>query len=78
MWLKHRWLAIHERTTKLLQIIHNDVCSPISVVMCSGFSIFTHKIEVDIWISVQWRLTSESFETFKEFKSEIEIIVARK
>jgi hypothetical protein len=54
------------------------VCSPISVVMCSGFSIFTHKIEVDIWISVQWRLTSESFETFKEFKSEIEIIVARK
>ena len=63
-----------ERATKLLEIIHTDVCSPMSVEargVYPYFLTFTDDLSRYGYIYLM-KHNSETFEKFKEFQSEVE------
>ena len=63
-----------ERANNLLEIIHTDVCGPISVEAHGGyryFLIFTYELSRYGYIYLM-KHKSETFEKFKEFQSEVE------
>src|SRR3990170_3841900 len=63
-----------ERATKLLEIIHTDVCGPMSVEACGGYRYFLTFID-DLsryGYTYLMKHKSETFEKFKEFQSEVE------
>ena len=63
-----------ERANDLLEIIHTDVCGPMSVKARSGyhyFLIFTDDLSRYDYIYLM-KHKSETFEKFKEFQSEVE------
>ena len=63
-----------ERATDLLEIIHTDVCDPISVEARGGyryFLTFTDDLSRYGYIYLM-KHKSETFEKFKEFQSEVE------
>ena len=63
-----------ERATDLLEIIHTDVCNPMSVEARGGyryFLTFTHDLSRYGYIYLM-KHKSEAFEKFKEFQSEVE------
>ena len=63
-----------ERVTDLLEIIHTDVCGPMSVETHGGyhcFLTFTDDLSIYVYIYLM-KHKSETFEKFKEFQSEVE------
>ena len=64
-----------ERATDLLEIIHTNVCGPMSVDARGKyryFLTFTRRFE-QIWVYIYlMKHKSETFEKFKEFQSEVE------
>ena len=63
-----------ERANDLLEIIHTDVCSPMSVEERGGyyyFLTFTYDLSRYGYICLM-KHKSETFEKFKEFQSEVE------
>ena len=63
-----------ERDTDLLEIIHTDVCSPMSVDARGGyryFPTFTEDLSRYEYIYLM-KHKSETFEKFKEFQTEVE------
>ena len=63
-----------ERANDLLEIIHTDVCGPMSVEARSGyryFLTFTDDLSRNGYIYLM-KHKSERFEKFKEFQSEVE------
>ena len=63
-----------ELLTYLLEIIHTDVCSPMSVDACAGyryFLTFTDNLSRYGYIYLK-KHKSETFEKFKEFQSEVD------
>ena len=63
-----------ERATDLLEIIHTDVCRPMSIKargMYRYFLIFTDDLSRYGYIQLM-KHKSETFEKFKEFQSEVE------
>ena len=63
-----------EQASDLLEIIHTDVCGPISVEARSGyhyFLTFTDDLSRYGYIYLM-KHKSENFEKFKEFQSEVE------
>ena len=63
-----------ERPTDLLEIIHTDVCGPMSVEARGGyryFLTFTYDLSRYGYIYLM-KHKSETFEKFKEFQSEVE------
>ena len=63
-----------ERATDLLEIIHTDVCSPMSIDSRSGyryFLTFAHDLSSYGYIYLM-KHKSETFEKFKEFQSDVE------
>ena len=63
-----------EQATDLLEIIHTDICGPVSVVARSGyryFLSFTDDLSRYGYIYLM-KHKSETFEKFKEFQSEVE------
>ena len=69
-----------ERASDLLEIIHIDVCGPMSVEARSGycyFLTFTDDLSRYGYVYLM-KHKSETFEKFKEFQSEGKIIVTRK
>ena len=63
-----------EQATDLLEIIHTDVCGPMSVEACGGyryFLTFTDDLSRYGYIYLM-KHKSETFEKFKEFWSEVE------
>ena len=63
-----------ERATDLLEIIHTDVCGPMSVEARGGyryFLTFTDDLRRYEYIYLM-KHKSETFEKFKEFQSEVE------
>ena len=72
--------GIMERANDLLEIIHTDVCGLMSVGARGGyhyFLTFTDNLSRYGYIYLM-KHKSEIFEKFKEFQSEVEIIVTRK
>ena len=62
------------RATDLLEIIHTDVCSPMSIEVRGRyryFLTFTHDLSRYGYIYLM-KHKSETFEKFKEFQSEVE------
>ena len=62
-----------ERATNLLEIIHTDVCDPMSVKARGRyryFLTFTHDLSRYGYIYLM-KHKSETFERFKEFQSEV-------
>ena len=69
-----------ERATDILEIIHIDVCSPMSVDARGGyryFLTFTDDLSRYGYIYLM-KHKSETIEKFKEFQSEVENHVTRK
>ena len=63
-----------ERATDLLEIIHTDVCGPLSVEARGGyryFLTFTDDLSIYGYIYLM-KHKYETFEKFKEFQSEVE------
>ena len=63
-----------ERANDLLEIIHNDVCGPMSVEACGRnryFLTFTDDLSRYGYIYLM-KHESETFEKLKEFQSEVE------
>ena len=63
-----------ERTSVLLEIVHTDVCGPMSVEAHGGhhcFLTFTDDLSRYGYIYLM-KHKSETFEKFKEFQSEVE------
>ncbi len=63
-----------ERASDLLEIIHADVCGPMSVDTCGGyhyFLTFTDELSRYGYIYLM-KHKSETFEKFKQFQSEVE------
>ena len=63
-----------ERSTDLLEIIHTDVCDPMSVEARGGyryFLTFTYDLSIYGYIYLK-KHKFETFEKFKEFQSEVE------
>ena len=63
-----------ERATNLLEIIHTDVCGPMSVEAHGGypyFLTFTDDLSIYGYICLM-KHKSETFQRFKEFQSEVE------
>ena len=72
--LKTPFSGTMERATDLLEIIHTDVCSPISVEARGRyhyFLTFTDDLSRCGYIYLM-KHKSETFEKFKEFQSEVE------
>jgi hypothetical protein len=64
-----------ERATNLLEIIHTDVCGPMSVEVRGGYHYvltFTYDLSRYGYVYLM-KHKSETFEKFKEFQSEVEI-----
>ena len=63
-----------ERATDLLEIIHTDVCAPMSVSARSGYRYFvTFTVDLSRYGYIYlMKHKSETFEKFKEFQSEVE------
>ncbi|KAK1604804.1 hypothetical protein QYE76_028477 [Lolium multiflorum] len=71
---KTPFLGMMERATDLLEIIHTDVCGPMSVVSRGGYRYvltFTDDLSRYGYIYLM-KHKSETFEKFKEFQSEVE------
>ena len=71
---KTTFFGTMERATNLLEIIHTDVCSPMSVEARDGyhyFLTFTDDLSRYGYIYLM-KHKSETFEKFKEFQSEVE------
>ena len=71
---KTPFLGTMERTTNLLEIIHTDVCDPVSVKargVYRYFLTFTDDLSRYGYIYLM-KHKSETFEKFKEFQSEVE------
>ena len=69
-----------KRANDLLEIIHTNVCGPMSIEARGGyhyFLTFTDDLSRYGYIYLM-KHKSETFEKFKEFQSEVEIIVTRK
>jgi hypothetical protein len=69
-----------ERVTNLLEIIHNDVCGPMSVSTCNGyhyFVTFTDDLSRYGYIFLI-NHKSKTFEKFKDFQSKVENQLDRK
>ena len=63
-----------EQATDLMEIIHTDVCDPMSLDACGGyryFLTFTDDLSRYEYIYLM-KHKSETFEKFKEFQSEVE------
>ena len=63
-----------ERANDLLEIIHTDVCSPMSIEARGGYLYFLNFTD-DLSIygyNYLMKHKSETFEKFKEFQSEVE------
>ena len=63
-----------ERATKLLVLIHTDVCSPFDVQARDGYSyfiIFIDDLSKHGYVYLM-KHKSEAFERFKKFRSEVE------
>jgi hypothetical protein len=63
-----------ERATDLLEIIHTDVCGPMSAATRGGycyFLTFTDDLSRYVYIYLM-KHKSETFKKFKEFQSEVE------
>ena len=66
--------GIMERASDLLEIIHTDVCGPMSISARGGyryFVTFTDDLSIYGYIYLM-KHKSETFEKFKEFQSEME------
>src|SRR4051812_22856021 len=63
-----------ERATDLLEIIHSDVCGPMSVLARGGYHYFvTFMDDLSRYGYIYlMKHKSETFEKFKEFQSEVE------
>src|SRR5215216_6277808 len=63
-----------ERVTDLLEIIHTDVCGPMSVEVCGGYRYFvTFTDDFSRYGYIYFmKHKSETFEKFKEFQNEVE------
>ena len=62
-----------ERAIDLLEMIHIDVCGPVSIVVCDGyryFLIFTDDLSKYGYIYLM-KHKSETFEKFKQNQSEV-------
>ena len=69
-----------ERATDLLEIIHTDVCDPMSVEARGGylyFLTFTDDLS-RYWYIYLMKHKSKTFEKFKDFRVKRKIIVTRK
>ena len=66
--------GIMERATDLLEIIHTDVCGPMSVASRGGYRyVLTFKDDLSRYGYIYFmKHKSETFEKFKEFQSEVE------
>ena len=66
--------GIMERATDLLEIIHTDVCGPMSVASRSGYRyVLTFTDDLSRYGYIYFmKHKSETFEKFKEFQSEVE------
>ena len=63
-----------ERATNLLEIIHTDVCGPMSVEARGGYRYvltLTYDLRRYRYVYLM-KQKSESFENFKEFQSEVD------
>ena len=62
------------RATELLELIHSDVCGPMSIPVRGGFEYFITFIDDCSRFGYIYLMhhKSESFEKFKEFKAELE------
>ena len=69
-----------EQDSNLLEVTHFYVCSPMSAEACSEYHyvLTSQLIRVDVEYIYLMKHKSETFEKFKEFPSEVEIIVTRK
>ena len=63
-----------EWATALLDLIHTDVCGPLSVHARGGYIYFITFIDDYSWYRYVYlmRYKSEAFEKFKEFRNEVE------
>ncbi|KAM1554463.1 hypothetical protein ACFX1Z_007202 [Malus domestica] len=63
-----------ERATKILGLIHTDVCGPMSTTSRGGFSYYITFTDDHSRFGYVYlmKYKSESFERFKEFKNEVE------
>ena len=66
--------GIVKRATGLLEIIHTDVCGPMSTTACNGYLYFvTFADDLSIYGYIYlMKQKSETFERFKEFQNEVE------
>ncbi|KAK1697208.1 hypothetical protein QYE76_013905, partial [Lolium multiflorum] len=66
--------GIMERATDLLEIIHTDVCGPMSVASCGGYRyVLTFTDDLSRYGYIYFmKHKSETFQKFKEFQSEVE------
>ncbi len=77
---KDPFLGIGERANDLLGLVHTDVCGPINIMARGGyfyFITFTDDISRYGYIYLM-RRKSESFDKFKEYKSEVENQLGKK
>ena len=62
-----------EQVTDLLEIIHTDVCGPMSIDARGGYRYFLTFIgDLSIYGYILMKHNSETFAKFKEFQSEVE------
>ena len=72
--IKMPFMGHHERAGELLEIIHSDVCGPMSTAARGGyfyFVTFTDDLSRYGYIYLM-KHKSETFEKFKEFQNEVE------
>src|SRR4051794_6523283 len=71
---KNPFTGVMERATKLLEIIHTDVCGPMSVASHGGYHyVLTFIDDLSRYGYIYFmKHKSETFEKFKEFQSEVE------
>ena len=65
--------SMMERAIDLLEMMHVDVCGPVSIVVCGGyryFPIFTGDLSRYGYIYLM-KHKSETFEKFKQIQSEV-------
>lgn len=71
---KSPFIRHNERATKLLDIIHNDVCRPLTMQVRNKYSYlvtFTNDLSKYCYV-YPIKHKSECFENFKQLKSEVE------
>ena len=70
---KNLFSGTMERESDLVEIIHTDVCGPMSVVACGGYRYiltFTDNLSRYGYINLM-KHKSETFEKYKQFQSEV-------